>query len=503
MNADETGNDETGNQDISDEVARQETSGVTRRGLLKNGLAVAGSVAAMAAGAASARADVSADVRADVSQPYSPLYAQTGDSVGGRKFRAWVSRGEGHGRTTLQELALRPIGGRQVVVRTEAANLCYTLSPAMLGITRAADQLNMTPERRARVAQLNAMATVQGHGGVGIVEAIGPEVRRVKVGDRVCVSGTPQCGVCYACVRGRSDRCQFLGPANIPEGMTPVADMRDGTPVYMNSQIGGFGEYMVTVEEWVVPVPSKAPAAQLEVALACTSVAGLGATTSQGVAVLPPSANVAVMGCGPLGLSAIQGARIAGAKMIVAVDPIRVRREAALKVGATHVLDPNEEGEHLVDKVRELTLQENPSLWGGGIYAGPAVQAGGVDFAVEAVGAEWLPPALERGPDPSGILAMRQTYDVLHSTGQCVLTSIPTGDISFPGVTFALSGRSVHAGQAGGCSPLRDIPKFASFIDNGSFDPKPMLTAPIPLEKVLDTYQEVVRRATILAVLVI
>lgn len=486
--------DETGNRDTSGEAGGEGKSGVTRRGLLKNGLAVAGSVAAMAAGTAGAKVDDS--------RPYSPLYAQAGDSVGGRRFRAWVSRGEGSGRTTLQELSMRPIGGRQVVVRTEAANLCYTLSPAMLGITRAADEITMTPERRARRAKLNALATVQGHGGVGIVEAVGPEVRRTKVGDRVCVSGTPQCGVCYACVRGRSDMCQFLGPANMPEGMTPVADMRDGTPVYMNSQIGGFGEYMVTVEEWVVPVPSKAPAAQLEVALACTSVAGLGATTSQGVAVLPPSANVAVFGCGPVGLSAIQGARIAGAKMIVAVDPIRVRREAALKVGATHVLDPNAEGDHLVDKVRELTMQENPSIWGGGIYAGP-LQAGGVDFAVEAVGAEWLPPTLERGPDPSGILPMRQTYDVLHGTGQCVLTSIPTGNISFPGAMFALAGRSVHAGQAGGCSPLRDLPKFASFIDNGSFDPKPMLTAPVPLDKVLDTYQEVARRATILAVLVI
>jgi S-(hydroxymethyl)glutathione dehydrogenase / alcohol dehydrogenase len=486
--------EETGRQGTVDGAASEGTSSVTRRGLLKNGLAVAGSVAAMVAGTASSRADDS--------PPYSPLYAQTGDSVGGRKFRAWVSRGDGPGRTTLQELTMRPIGGRQIVVRTEAANLCYTLSPAMLGITRAADEITMTAERRARRAKLNALATVQGHGGVGIVEAIGPEVRRVKVGDRVCVSGTPQCGVCYACVRGRSDRCQFLGPANIPEGMTPVADMRDGTPVYMNSQIGGFGEYMVSVEEWVVPVLSKAPAAQLEVALACTSVAGLGATTSQGVAVLPPSATVAVIGCGPLGLSAIQGARIAGAQMIVAVDPIRVRREAALKVGATHVLDPNEEGDHLVEKVHELTLQQNPSIWGGGTYAA-AVQPGGVDFAVEAVGAEWLPPALERGPDPSGILAMQQAYNVLNSTGQVVLTSIPTGNISFPGAAFALGGRSVHAGQAGGCSPLRDIPKFAGFIDNGSFDPKPMLTAPVPLEKVLDTYQEVVRRATILAVLVI
>jgi S-(hydroxymethyl)glutathione dehydrogenase/alcohol dehydrogenase len=448
---------------------------------------VAGSAAAMAATATA----LGATARS---------YA--GASVAGRKFRAWVSRGEGPGRTTLQQLTLRPIGGRQVVVRTEAANLCYTLSQSMLGIHRDADGHNMTPERRRQRDRLNAMATIQGHGGVGIVEAVGPDVRRVKPGDRVCVSGTPQCGVCHACLRGRSDMCQFLRPANTPEGMTIVADMHDGTPVYMNSQIGGFGEYMVTVEEWVVPLLTKAGAAELEVACACTSVAGLGATTSQGIAVLPPAATTAVMGCGPLGLSAIQGARIAGAKMIIAVDPIRVRRDAALKVGATHVLDPNQEGEHLVDTIRQLALQANPSMWGGGFYP-DAPASGGADFVVEAVGAEWVPPTLERGPDPTGILPMRQSYDMLNSTGHVVMTSIPTGDISFPAAMFALSGRSCHAGQAGGCSPLRDIPKFVSFLDNGSFDPKPLLTAPVPLEKVLEAYEQVVHRATILAVMVI
>jgi S-(hydroxymethyl)glutathione dehydrogenase/alcohol dehydrogenase len=295
--------------------------------------------------------------------------------------------------------------------------------------------------------------------------------------------------------------CQFLGPANMPDGMTPVADLKDGTPVYMNSQIGGFGEYMVTVEEWVVPFISKAPAAHLGVACACTSVAGLGATTSQGIAVLPPAAKVAVVGCGPLGLSAIQGARIAGAKMIIAVDPIRVRREAAMKVGATHVLDPNAERD-VVARVRELTSEENPSMWGGGIYSGP-FQAGGADFVVEAAGGEWLPPALERGPDPTGLVPMQQAYDMLHGTGHAVLTSLAFGNLSFSAGMFALAGRSVHAGQAGGCSPLRDIPKFVSFLDNGTFDPTPMLTAPTPLEKVLDTYQQVARRATILAVLVV
>jgi S-(hydroxymethyl)glutathione dehydrogenase/alcohol dehydrogenase len=85
---------------------------------------------------------------------------------------------------------------------------------------------------------MNDMAVIQGHGGVGIVEAVGPEVRRVRVGDRVCVSGTPQCGSCYQCLRGRSDMCQFLSAIGADD-LVPVADLRDGTPVFENSHIGG------------------------------------------------------------------------------------------------------------------------------------------------------------------------------------------------------------------------------------------------------------------------
>lgn len=82
-------------------------------------------------------------------------------------------------------------------------------------------------------------------------------------------------------------------------------------------------------------------------------------------------------------------------------------------------------------------------------------------------------------------------------------TSLPTGDISFPSGLFSLGGRSHHAGQAGGCSPLRDIPRFASYLDAGQFNALPMLTAPVPLDHVLEAYQEVVHLSTVLAILVV
>src|SRR3984957_11315463 len=120
------------------------------------------------------------------------LRAQSNSAAPGRKFRGWVSRGTGPGRTTLQDLTLRPISGRQIVVRTEATNLCYSNSSDVLGLPPPGMPAPSkdAPPRAVPPAflALSRMALIQGHGGVGIVEAVGPEVRRVQVGDRVCVS---------------------------------------------------------------------------------------------------------------------------------------------------------------------------------------------------------------------------------------------------------------------------------------------------------------------------
>jgi S-(hydroxymethyl)glutathione dehydrogenase/alcohol dehydrogenase len=406
-----------------------------------------------------------------------------------RKFRGWVSRGNGPGRTTLQELTLRPITGRQVVVRTEATNLCYSNAPFVLGLPGPGGG-----------GPLQQMALIQGHGGVGIVEAVGPEVRRVQPGDRVCVSGTPQCGACYQCLRGRSDMCQFLGRQG-PADLVPIADMRDGTPVYANSHIGGLAELMVTFEEWVVPVFTKASAADLGMVCSCVSVAGLGTTTSQGLAAIAPGSIVAVVGCGPLGLSAIQGARIAGASTIIAIDPIRARRDVAMKVGATQVLDPNVDGDKLVEKVRALSNGPNNRLWAGGRDSGGLLGGAGADFVVEGVGADHARPKLEAGPDPTGILPLRQAYEMCAPGGHIVTTSLPRGNISLPAVMFTIGGRTHHAGQAGGASPMRDIPRFVEMLDKGQYNAKALATSVIPIERMLEGYEEVLYRTTVTAIM--
>jgi S-(hydroxymethyl)glutathione dehydrogenase/alcohol dehydrogenase len=441
------------------------------------------------------------------------LLAQAGRAVGqapavvtAKRFKAWISRGEGPGRTTLMEAVLRPIAGRQVLVRTEATNLCYTLVPAVLGVAPpplpspqappVPGALAPPPSRR----RANELAIIQGHGGVGVVEAVGPEVRRVQVGDRVCVSGTPHCGACYRCLRGRSDMCQFLSAIG-PDDLVPIADLADGTPVYQNSHIGGLAEYMVPFEEWVVPIFTTKPAAEVGMVCGCTAVAGLGATAAHGLVAIEPASSVAVVGCGPIGLSAVQGARIAGASTIIAIDPIGARREAALAVGATHVLDPNAEGDGLVDKVRSLTTWPTDRLWAGGRNAGGRRPGSGADFVVEAAGADVVTPRSERGPDPSGVLAMQQAYRMTALGGHIVTTGLLRGDITLPGNLFSFGGITHHSGQAGGASPMRDIPRFVELLEKGQFDARTLATGVVPLERMLEGYEAVAYRTTIAGIM--
>ncbi len=445
---------------------------------------------------------VAAAASAALASQSGTVFGQGPAVVTARTFRGWISRGTGRGRTTLQDLRLRPITGRQVVVRTEACNLCYSNVGAVLGIQPTPPATGASTAANAGLtgANTNDMALIQGHGGVGVVEAVGPEVRRVQIGDRVCVSGTPQCGACYHCLRGRADVCQLLG-RNLAGDLVPVADLRDGTPVYSNSHIGGLAELMITPEEWVGPVVTKATAVDLGMVLSCVSVAGLGATTSGTLAVVAPGSAVAVVGCGPLGLSAVQGARIAGASTIIAIDPIRMRRELAMKVGATHALDPNLEGDGIIERVRSLSNGPTNRPWSGGRDSGGRRSGAGADLVVEAAGAEFVRPKLEASPDSTGILPMQQAYQMSNAGGHVITTGLVRGTIALPAFLFAIGGITHSGGQAGGANPMRDIPRFVAMLDSGRYDAKALVTRVVPLRDMLDAYEEVAYRTTVTAIM--
>lgn len=189
---------------------------------------------------------------------------------------------------------------------------------------------------------------------------MGRQVKRVQRGDRVIVAGTSECGQCYQCLHGRPDYCQFTFTAG---PWPPFAELSDGTPVVPQGGLGGFSELMTVFEEYCCPVFTDVPSVQLALLgdqLASGFAAGL--TEKR----IEPGSDVAIFGAGPVGIGAVQSARVAGAGQIIVVEPIAYRREFARKMGATTTLDPRVEGDGLVERIRELTKGPTDRLFAGG-----------------------------------------------------------------------------------------------------------------------------------------
>jgi S-(hydroxymethyl)glutathione dehydrogenase/alcohol dehydrogenase len=365
------------------------------------------------------------------------------------------------------------------VIRTQASGVCYTIVGQALGVQNV------------------ARPQIPNHSGMGIVEEVGPQVKRVEVGDRVIVPGTPQCGQCYHCLQGRSDWCQFL--STTPPH--PMAEMTDGTPVFEGGALGGLSELMVVTEEYCCPVFTNLPAAELTM---LGDTVGTGLAAGMNLARIEPGSDVVVLGAGPVGLGAIQSARVNGAAQIIAVEPIPERRELALKLGATMVLDPNVEGNGLVEKIRNLCKGKTDRrfaggrAWGDDLFAVPR----GPDFTIEAVGGDAFPPKAPAGPDPTGVIPLQQAWEFTRGGGHIVTLGFgQKGNVSFPAMLFANRGRTIHAGQQGGLNMLRDLPRYVSLIEKGLLDVKSIVTATYPLERTREAIQAVADRTTIAAVI--
>ena len=394
----------------------------------------------------------------------------------GRRFRAFV---RGADRGAVEDVRMTALDENRVVVRTEASQACYTI----VNQARAA----YTPAR------------ILGHGGVGIVEAIGAKVRRVQVGDRVIVANTPYCGQCYTCIHGRPDRCQMMTGAGNP--MLPIGTLPGGADVVQHNNEGGFAELMIPYEWYCVPIFYDLPAVELSI-LGCVGACGLG--TVMGVAPVEAGSDVVVMGCGPIGLSAVQGARIKGASQIIAVDPIRARRELALKLGATLALDPNVEGDGLVAKVRELCKPPTDRRFAGGAaVANNNIAAPGPDYVIEAVGGDAVPPKAEAGPDPTGILPLQQAWQMCSAAGHLTTVGVgQRGNFTLPGGGWANGSKNHHPGNMNGVHGLRDMQRFARMTLSGQYNAKALATSLFPLDRTADALEVTGARTTIASVVV-
>lgn len=312
----------------------------------------------------------------------------------------------------LEDLAQPAVGPHDVLVRLTASGICHT-------------DLNVIAGRSAL-----PLPIVPGHEGCGVVEDVGRDVRRVRVGDRVLASVSPACGACWWCSNAMSNHCDKGAEVRVKKRF----ELRTGQLAAAVCGCGTFAEAMVVDEASVVAVQTNLPDEQLAL-LGCGVTTGVGAVLN--TAQVAAGSSVVVIGCGGVGQSIVQAARIAGAIAIIAVDPEASRRAASLKLGATHVIDPTRVDP--IEQVRALT------------------HGRGADYSFEVVGLPEL---------------MLQAYNATRMEGTVVLVGMPAlgTSLTLPAMSAVFSGKRLLGSPVGGAQILRDFPRFIALAESGKLD---------------------------------
>jgi len=290
------------------------------------------------------------------------------------------------------------------------------------------------------------LPAVFGHEAAGIVEAVGAGVDRVNVNDHVVVTLIRSCGDCHYCSSARETQCETEFPLDLN---SPLRDAQ-GRPVVHGLQTGGFAEQVVVDASQVCPIPRELPfdAASL---LACGVITGFCAVTN--TADVPAGSNVAVIGCGGVGLNAIQGARHAGASRIIALDVVASKLTAAKEFGATHLLNSSETD--VVEAVQALTAGR------------------GVDYVFVTVGAK---------------AAIDQCLSLLARGGSAVIVGMPASGVLGeydPGM-FASQGQKLLGSKMGSARVAVDIPQLVEKYRRGELKLDELITGRYPLEQIND-----------------
>ncbi|MBX3012258.1 MAG: Zn-dependent alcohol dehydrogenase [Caldilineaceae bacterium] len=285
---------------------------------------------------------------------------------------------------------------------------------------------------------------VSGHEAAGVIEAVGPGVTRVKPGEPVVLSLLRQCGECYYCTIGKPFCCEKSFPLDTESRLRN----RDGLPLRHGIRTAAFAEYAVVDQTQVVAIP---PAIPLECAalLACGVITGLGAVTN--TAGVEAGSHVAIIGCGGVGLNAIQGAVLSGAAQIIAIDILDNKLAAAKAFGATHTINARQET--VINAVRGLT---------GGR---------GVDYAFATVGS---PRAIE------------QAIDLVHQSGTAVIVGMPANhealfSINAHHMTY---GRTITGSPMGSTRLFVDVPRLVQLYQEGRLKLDELITKRYPLEAI-------------------
>jgi S-(hydroxymethyl)glutathione dehydrogenase/alcohol dehydrogenase len=329
----------------------------------------------------------------------------------------------------VREVNLAPPGPHEVEVAIAAAGVCHSDLHMVRG-----EWAHRTP-------------VVLGHEGSGVITAIGEAVPDLSIGDHVVLSWVPSCGECRYCLAGRPAQCQpsaqIIGAGGtLFDGTTRLR--LDGEECFHYLGVSSYAERAVVPESGAIRVRPDAPLDVVAI-VGCAVATGVGAVRN--TAGVPAAATVAVIGCGGVGLSCVQGARLVGASRVVAVDLVPAKLDLALKLGATDAIDARD-GD-VVERLKR-TVPE------------------GLDFVFDAIGA---------------VVTTEQAIAALGLGGAAVVVGLPpSGSLaSFDPLALAEADRRILGSNYGSSVPHRDIPELVDLYMNGKLDLDSMVSARRPL----------------------
>ncbi len=327
----------------------------------------------------------------------------------------------------------------EVLVEIKATGVCHTDAYTLSG----ADPEGLFP-------------AILGHEGAGVVVETGSGVATLKRGDHVIPLYIPECRNCPACLSGKTNLCVAIretqGRGVMPDGSSRFS--RGGTMLHHYMGTSTFANFTVVPEIALAKVREDAPFEKI-CYIGCGVTTGIGAVIN--TAKVQPGDRVVVFGLGGIGLNVVQGARLAGAGMIVGVDLNPAREAIARKFGATHIVNPKEAGNDLVKYIVDLTR-------------------GGADFAFECVG---------------NVKLMRQALECCQrGWGTCVIIGVAAAGEEISTRPFQLvTGRTWKGTAFGGARGRRDVPRIVDWYMERRINIDDLITDVMPIEKINDAFR--------------
>ena len=351
----------------------------------------------------------------------------------GLALKAAVMRAVGE-PLTIEEVSIADPGPREVLIRVAAAGLCHSDVRFMEGSYKT------------------VLPAVLGHESAGVVQQVGSEVTEVTPGDHVITSLSVFCGNCIYCLTGRGYLCDNRKATQRKRDEPPRLSISDG-PIHQFLNLASFAEQMLVHENALVSVTPEVPLDRAAL-LGCGVSTGLGAVFN--TARVRPGETVAVIGCGGVGLSAIQGARIAGASKIIAVDRIAAKLELARHLGATDIVRADQ------DDVAENIVA--------------MAEGKGVDHALEAIGT---------------VATAELAFAVLRAGGTAtVIGLIPVGEkVSIPGDKL-LDEKRLQGSYMGSNNPRIDLPRYVDMYLDGRLNLDDMVTERLDLSQINEGFDK-------------